>query len=60
VSFEFKNKPKNKLKHGENSWEVRIIPWREKIQFEILFVIDTSSNSPRILNYLKDSESKQG
>jgi hypothetical protein len=34
--------------------------WRYKIQFGTLFVIATSSKSPRILKYSKDSESKLG
>jgi hypothetical protein len=34
------------------------ILWRYEIQFKTLFVIATSSNSSRILNYLKDSESR--
>jgi hypothetical protein len=61
AAFPVLNKPKIELKRGKNIWEVRKNLQKFvglEIQFEILFIIKTSSRSSWILNYSKDSESK--
>jgi hypothetical protein len=50
------SQPNNKI--AKKGGKICKILWRYEIQFKTLFVIATSSNSSRILNYLKDSESR--
>jgi hypothetical protein len=44
-------------KIDRNGSKIRENLWGYNIQFGTLFIIDTSPNSPRILNYSNDSKS---
>jgi hypothetical protein len=44
---------------ARNLEKIQANSWRKKVQFETTFVIATSSDSQRILNYLQDSKPNQ-